>query len=229
MMSCVYPPAQKRKSAYKYQAYYAPFIYGLMTINWLLSKDILLLIRYHKKNLLTRQGGLSLSKAITQVTIYKSMYIILFVVAPLIIVPVAWWITILGFLMMHFICGLILALIFQPAHVISETEFVNVKEDNSVENHWAIHQLKTTANFANGNRLFSWCVGGLNHQIEHHLFPQISHIHYSKIAKIIKATAEKYDLTYIHHRTFLDALKSHFALLNELGTGNYDRKIATSN
>ena len=87
--------------------------------------------------------------------------------------------------------------------------------------------MHTTANFSNGSRLFSWYVGGLNYQIEHHLFPTICHVHYRHISKIVKATAEEYDVPYNHHKTFLGALKSHFILLNRLGQGKEEKKLAT--
>lgn len=218
-------PSVKRKKAYKYQAFYAPFAYGLMTLNWLFYKDFNQIIRYKKKNLLSRQG-LTLAQAATQVAIYKSLYIATLLVLPLIVINLPWYEIVLGFLLMQFLCGLILALIFQPAHVINETKFYQVDENSSVENHWAIVQLHTTANFANGASFFSWFVGGLNHQIEHHLFPQISHVHYRKIAKIVKATAEKYGLPYYQHRTFFGALKSHFSLLHRLGNKKYDQEFA---
>ena len=118
---------------------------------------------------------------------------------------------------MHFICGLILALIFQPAHVLEETEFFEREENGSMENNWAIHQLKTTANFAKGSRLFSWLIGGLNFQIEHHLFPNICHVHYRKISKIVKETCQNLTSPYHEHVTFYGALKSHFSLLHQLG------------
>ena len=118
---------------------------------------------------------------------------------------------------MQFICGLVLALIFQPAHVIQETEFFVPDEEGSVENNWAIHQLKTTSNFANDSRLFSWLIGGLNYQVEHHLFPHVCHVHYRNISKIVKKTAEEYDLPYHYHKTFFGAVASHFKMLYRLG------------
>ena len=109
---------------------------------------------------------------------------------------------------MHFFCGLILAFIFQSAHVLQETDFFKVDENGSVENNWAIHQMKTTANFANNSRFFSWFIGGLNFQIEHHLFPNICHVHYRKISKIVRETAEEFNVPYYQHRTFFGALRS---------------------
>ena len=150
----------------------------------------------------------------------------LFVALPIVVVDLVWWQTLLGFMLMHFICGLILAFVFQPAHIGGETEFFIPDGEGSVENDWAKHQLLTTANSAHGSTVFSWFIGGLNYQIEHHLFANICHVHYKSISPIVKQTALDYGLPYHQHRTFLGALKSHFTLLNDLGTGKYDADLA---
>jgi len=220
-----FSPNQPGHRGYYFQAFYAPFLYGLMTLVWVFVKDFVQLIDYNRRGLLKAQG-LSFPKAVATVLFNKSWYLALTLVLPIFILPFAWWQTLLCFLMMHFICGIILALVFQPAHVIEETQFFKPAEDGSVDNSWAIHQLMTTANFANGNRPLSWFVGGLNFQIEHHLFPHICHIHYRDLSKIIKATAEEYGLPYHEHRTFAAAIRSHFVLLHQLGTGRYDDQAA---
>jgi linoleoyl-CoA desaturase len=220
-----FSPNQPAHRGYYFQAFYAPFLYGLMTLVWVFVKDFVQLIDYNRRGLLKTQG-LSFSRAVATVVFNKSWYLAITLVLPILVLPFAWWQTVLCFLMMHFICGIILALVFQPAHVIEETQFFKPAEDGSVENSWAIHQLMTTANFANGNRPLSWFVGGLNFQIEHHLFPHICHIHYRDLSKIIKATAKEYGLPYHEHRTFAAAIRSHFVLLHQLGTGRYDDRAA---
>ena len=125
------------------------------------------------------------------------------------------WLT--GFLVMHYFAGLILAMIFQPAHVAGETEFPLPTDEGNIENHWAEHQLRTTMNFATGDPIFSWLVGGLNHQVEHHLFPTICHVHYPKISKIVKETAKEFNLPYLDKKTFVGALWSHEQMLRKLG------------
>lgn len=219
-----FSPHQPRKKFFRFQVFYAPFLYGIMTIYWLIAKDFLQLFRYNRENLLAGQG-LTLKKAATQIVFHKSWYLVLTLILPILALSLPWWQMLLGFLAMHFISGLILALIFQPAHVIEETDFFIPEDNGSVENNWAIHQLKTTANFANRSRLFSWFIGGLNYQIEHHLFPNICHVHYRKISAIVKETALEFGLPYHQHRTFIGALKSHFTLLHHLGTGKYDRQL----
>lgn len=219
-----FSPTQERKPIFRFQLFYAPILYGLLTIYWLIAKDFEQLARYRKKGLLKAQG-LTYGRALAHTILCKIVYTIVTIILPFMILPFAWWQILLGFLGMHFLSGLILALIFQPAHVLEETEFFVPGENGSVENSWAIHQMKTTANFANNSVLFSWLIGGLNFQIEHHLFPNICHVHYKQISKIVKSTADEFGVPYYQHRTFFDALKSHFTLLHELGTGEYDRKL----
>jgi linoleoyl-CoA desaturase len=186
-----FSPLQKRKWMHRFQAFYAPFFYSLMSIYWLISKDFEQLARYNKKKLLSTQD-ITLKKAIVEVIINKLWYIGLFIVLPLILIPVAWFHILIGFMIMHFITGLALALIFQPAHVVEDSSFFAPDEDMRIDNNWAIHQMQTTANYAHGSKLFSWFIGGLNYQIEHHLFPNVCHIHYHRISKIVKETAAEY-------------------------------------
>lgn len=220
-----FSPDQEQKAIFRFQAYYAPFLYGLMVFYWLFIKDFELLIRYNKKNLLASQG-LSFKKALVAIIFNKAWYLVLTLVLPLLVVDLPWTQILGGFLLMQFICGLILALIFQPAHVIEDTHFCKTDEEGSVENSWAIHQMMTTSNFANGSILFSWFIGGLNYQIEHHLFPNICHVHYKDIAGIVKSTAAEFDVPYHEHKTFYGAVKSHFTMLDQLGTGEYDKALA---
>ncbi len=220
-----FSPDQERKGFFRYQVYYAPFLYGIMTIYWLLVKDFQQLVRYNKKDLLAGQG-ISFKKALTHILFNKTWYIALTLVLPLIVIELPWWQILIGFLLMQFICGLILASIFQPGHVVEDTNFYVPGENGSMENSWAIHQMRTTSNFATGSGLFSWFVGGLNFQIEHHLFPNICHVHYKGISKIVKEIAKEFNVPYYQHKTFFGALKSHFTMLNQLGTGEYDRKLA---
>lgn len=222
-----FSPNQKRKKFFRFQAFYAPFFYGIMTMYWLTSKDFQSLVKYHKKNLLAGQG-LTLNKALVHVIFNKTWYMMLTLVLPMIMIELPWWQILGGFLLMQFICGLSLSFIFQPAHVIEETGFYVANDNGSVENNWAIHQMKTTANFAERSVLFSWFIGGLNFQIEHHLFPNICHVHYKKISRIVKETAREFNVPYYQHKTFFAALKSHFSMLNQLGTGKYDRKLVTA-
>jgi len=213
-------PFQDHKPIHRYQAFYAPFFYGLLTLYWFTAKDFLQIIRFKKKDLIKTQRK-TLRKALVEITINKIWYIGLTIVLPLVVVGVSWWVTIIGFIIMHFICGLLLSLIFQAAHVLEETDYFNPDEEGNIESSWAILQLRTTANFSKKSKLFSWYIGGLNYQIEHHLFPNICHIHYPSISSIVENTAKKYDLPYYNHATFIGALKSHTRRLKQLSNPDY--------
>lgn len=212
-----FSPQQEYRKGHRLQFIYAWFLYGLMTIMWVTTKDYQQYSRYKKKGLLKTQGiseGMILSKLI----ISKVMYLVITIVLPIIFSPISWWVTVLFFLMMHFVAGLTLAMIFQPAHVIPASEFAEPHpETGIIETDWAVNQLLNTANFAPNSKLFSWYVGGLNYQIEHHLFPNICHIHYKKISRIVQETAFEYNLPYYSYKTFTKAVAEHAKLLYELG------------
>jgi linoleoyl-CoA desaturase len=136
----------------------------IMTLYWFASKDFERVFKYEREDLLGTQG-LTKVKALGIIAFHKTWYLLITLIIPMLIVEVPWWQMILGFIMMHAITGLSLALIFQPAHVICETNFYEKSEEGTVENNWAIHQMHTTSNFANDARIFSWFVGGLNNHV----------------------------------------------------------------
>lgn len=213
-----FSPYQPRYFMHRFQIIYAPIFYGILTLVWVVGKDLDQLLRYRKMGLLEGQK-LTFWRAFFEITFHKIWYLAIFLGLPIYFIDLPWGQVVLGFVLMHFIAGMILALIFQTAHVIEETDFFEPDENGSVENNFFIHQLRTTANYANGGTMFSWFVGGLNYQVEHHLFPNICHVHYQNISKIVKETAAEYGIPYHEHKTFYGALKSHFSLLYKLGVG----------
>lgn len=209
-------PGSTWKPFHKYQHIYAWFFYGLLTFVWIMFKDYNRLFRYHRDGLVKKQKA-SISQEWTTLLLSKTFYLSYIIVLPIILLPVAWWQVLVGFLIMHYVAGFILAIIFQPAHVIEGTEYPMPDDDGNLENNWAIHQLHTTTNFGHRHKLFSWYVGGLNYQVEHHLFPNVCHVHYRKISKIVEQTAKEFDLPYKSKDTFIQAIAAHTRMLKELG------------
>ena len=209
-------PHGEWKSFHRFQHLYAWFFYGLMTLVWVLVKDYVRIQKYQKDGLVKKQKA-SFAAEWAVLLLSKSIYAAYIFVIPILVLSVTWWQVLVGFLVMHYIAGFILAVIFQPAHVIDGTEYPLPDVEGKMDNSWAIHQLYTTTNFANNSRFFSWYVGGLNFQVEHHLFPGVCHVHYRKIAKIVKSTAEEFELPYKAERTFISALRGHARLLKQLG------------
>ena len=147
---------------------------------------------------------------------FKIFYLLLFIVLPIYTVGFLPWLV--GFLIFTLVAGFVLSIVFQLAHTVEHTHFpVPHEETGILEDEWAIHQLKTTANFAPRNRFVNWLVGGLNFQIEHHLFPKISHIHYTRIRKIIKQACQEYGVPYIEYPRMRQAVVSHVSFLKQMG------------
>jgi linoleoyl-CoA desaturase len=211
-----FEPHAPLKKIHKFQFLYAWFFYGLMTIMWATTKDFSQLRRYENMGLL-KINKTTYKKELVLLILNKLFYMSYSLILPMIIMENPWYEILLGWSIMHFTCGLILALIFQPAHVVDVTEFPEPDSAGNMKDDWAAHQLKTTTNFAQKSWFFSWFVGGLNFQVEHHLFPNICHVHYKKIAPIVKQTAEEFNLPYHSKRTFIGALASHAKLLYQLG------------
>jgi linoleoyl-CoA desaturase len=209
-------PESAWKPAHRFQHIYAWFLYCLLTLVWVFIKDFARLVKYQREGLVKKQQA-SVTREWTILIVTKILYIGYIIVLPALLLPLAWWQILIGFVAMHAVSGFILSVIFQPAHVVDGTEYPEPDETGLLENTWAVHQIRTTTNFANGNKLLSWYVGGLNYQIEHHLFPTVCHVHYRKIAPIVEQTAREYNLPYKSIPTFMGAMAGHARLLKKLG------------
>lgn len=209
-------PESTWKKIHRYQHIYAWFLYGLMTIVWVILKDFVRIIKYHKNGMAKKQKA-NISREWIILLTTKIVYAGYIFVLPVLLTSLLWWQVLIGILLMHYIAGFILAIIFQPAHVIEGTEYPMPDESYKLENNWTVHQLLTTTNFGNKSRWFSWYVGGLNFQIEHHLFPNICHVHYRRISGIVRNTATEFGLPYKTASTFIAALNGHLRLLKQLG------------
>ncbi len=210
-------PHGKIKSYHKFQHLYALLIYSLATVSWIVYKDFKQLVNYNKEGL-TQKNGFNPTVETIAMIAYKSLYVLSVVILPL-LVGIPWYSVVIGFVLMHLFSGLYITTIFQLAHVVEGPEHsaVSVYDQGSVENTWAIHQLLTTANFSTQSKWVTWISGGLNHQIEHHLFPNICHVHYPQIAKIVRQTVADFNLPYYEHEKFMIALRSHLLTLKQFG------------
>lgn len=212
-------PHKPLLKVHKFQFIYAWFLYGLMTLMWVTTKDFIQLNRY-RKEAVPLSGSPSYARLFIILIFSKILYYSVFVVIPMLVLPFSWYLIIVFFLTMHFVTGFILTTIFQTAHVVTTSEFPLPDINGNMENNWAIHQLLTTSDFAPRNKVLSWLIGGLNYQIEHHLFPNISHVHYPKIAVIVKETARKYGLPYYVQPGLVSAVSEHTRMLKKLGMEN---------
>lgn len=205
---------QVKLKYHRFQHLYCLFIYSLSYFIWIYVNDFK---KYSRKKI---AHSVVIPEMNTHQTIQfwgaKVMYVIVFILLP--ILKVGLLATFLGHLVLLFTCGTLIGITFQLAHVNGETEFIAPAGDELlIENEWAIHQVNTTANFATKHKWHNWFWGGLNFQIEHHLFPKVSHVHYPAISKVVKKTCKEFNVTYAEFPTVASALRSHLKHLKEMG------------
>ena len=206
--------SQKWVPAHKVQHLYLLPIYALSSIFWLFFMDF---TKYFTRKIYTTEAWKLNTKNHIIFWVTKILYFTFYMIIPAMVWGFGPWL--LGFMALHAVMGVTLSLVFQLAHVVENTEFETVALDETkhIESAWAEHEVRTSSNFAMGNPVVSWFVGGLNFQIEHHLFPRVSHIHYPAISKIVIEKCKEFNLPYNKYDTMLEAMASHFRMMKTLG------------
>jgi linoleoyl-CoA desaturase len=205
--------SQKWVPAHRFQHIYVVIVYAISSFAWVSMMDF---NKYFKRKV--HDTPLQKMKASDHLIFWisKLLYVVFYVWIPIHFLGAGNWA--IGFTFMHLSMGLTLAIVFQLAHVVEDLAFEKAGVDPLlIENEWAIHQVRTTANFSPSNIFISWFVGGLNYQIEHHLFPRISHVHYPVLSKIVQQKCNEHQLIYHCNETFWSALSSHFRMMKMLG------------
>jgi linoleoyl-CoA desaturase len=204
-------PRREPHAVYRWQHLFAFPLYAFTLVVWVFKKDFVQIFdRSMTGRGATRGGALGM-------VLGKLVHFSLFLGVPLLVSPYAWWQVLLGYAAMLFSAGFTLAIVFQLAHVVEGTAFPVADAQAHLDEGWAPHQLRTTANFSQGSRLATFFLGGLNNQVEHHLLPGVCHIHYAALAPLVKKTAERFGLPYLVHGSFLTAVGSHVRTLYRLG------------
>ncbi len=208
-----FSPEQTWRPWHRFQHWYAFPVYCLMTLLWVTIGDF-------RKFFTGRIGDYQLPKPSPAESVLffltKIFYFFYMLVLPMFFHPVLH--VIAFFLLVHVVLGFTMATVFQLAHVVEDNTFPRPDpHSGEIDNEWAIHQVETTANFAPKSKLAAWYCGGLNFQIEHHLFPRICHIHYPAISQIVERTCREFGITYVSHPTLRKAVAAHYRFLIKLG------------
>lgn len=205
---------QPRYFYHRFQHIYWVVLYGVTYLLWVYVQDFR---KYFSGKIAdTKLRPMSVKDHFV-FWISKLIYFALFIALP--IIKLGFVEMIIGYTVMSFVCGFIISVVFQLAHIVKDTVFPLPDENtNRIEREWAIHQLATTANFSTKSKIIGWFTGGLNFQVEHHLFPKISHVHYPKISEFVKETCEKFNVKYIEYPNLISALRSHVEYLRLAGT-----------
>lgn len=206
-------PHQPRRWFHRLQHFYLWVLYGLLPIKWVLFDDFRDVIT---GRIGTHRFARPRGWELVHLLCGKAVFCTLAFVIPLLLHP--WWSVLAVYAVVCFAQGVALAVVFQMAHCVEEARFPLPGEDTGrLATPWAVHQVETTVDFARDNRLVCWLVGGLNFQIEHHLFPRICHIHYPALSRLVEETCRDFGLRYVAHKTFMAGVASHFRWLRRMG------------
>lgn len=207
-------PRQKRLRFHRLQHFYLWALYGFLPSKWHVIDDFRDLVRGKiGEHRIQRPKGWDL------VVFFggKALFFTLAWGIPMMYHP--WWVVLGVYFSVTYVMGIVLSVVFQLAHCVEEAEFPEPNEDTArMESDWAVHQVQTTVDFARSNRILSWLIGGLNFQIEHHLFPHICHTHYPAIAPLVEQTCHEFGLRYTAQPTLRAGLVSHYRWLRRMGS-----------
>lgn len=205
---------QRRYWLHRFQHIYWILMYGVSYFAWVFVNDF---FKYFSGKVAS--GTENQKFELKEHIIFwctKIGYVALYIGLPVYFAGVAN--TLIGFGIMTFTCGLAIGIVFQMAHVVEDTAFPAMDESTAKISHeWAIHQIQTTANFGTDNKLLSWLLGGLNFQVEHHLFPRVSHVHYPAINKLVKETCKEFNVSYLEFSSLGTAFWSHLKHIRKMG------------
>ncbi|MBA2727894.1 MAG: acyl-CoA desaturase [Parachlamydiaceae bacterium] len=203
-------PDDKHYWFHRWQSVYIWLLYSLVGINWIFYSDYATIVR--EINKISRRDLLIFFA-------FKAINFLIFLAIPMYVMTLPWWQILLGYLGYQVAGGFAVALVFQLAHMVENLEFPAPSKEGTIDRPWGEHEMYTTANFGTKNIFLTYFLGGLNFQIEHHLMPYVSHVHYPSIAPIVKKTAAEFNLPYRESPSMLAAIASHWRLLRELGRG----------
>ncbi|MFY0653691.1 MAG: acyl-CoA desaturase [Cyclobacteriaceae bacterium] len=212
-------------AVHKFQHIYAWVLYGLGTFFWVTFKDFIKIINFYKEGWLQKNTS-SIAKEVIILLGSKLFYYAYIIGIPLMFTSYSGLEIFLGFLLLHVCSGLALAVIFQPSHLMEEVIYPTPDDKGKMQYSRFVHQLYTSVNFANENRFVTWYGGALNFQVEHHLYPQICHVHYPAIAKLVKQTTKEFNIPYYSKKGFWEAIREHNKMLKWLGKPESNYNLA---
>ena len=218
-------PFTEHKWFHQFQHVYVYFIYSILLFYWA-ATDVYLILFKRKY----QEYAIPTPKPLEMFILLgsKLVWLGLFLGIPITVgySPIQ---ALLGFGITYTVAGLVSANVFMMAHIMEPAEFIQPNsESNQIDDEWAIFQVRTTVDFAPRNHLINWYVGGLNYQTVHHLFPQICHIHYPKLAPILAEVCEEYGVKYNVHPTLGKALAANHNWLKTMGeSSSYSVQVSS--
>lgn len=210
-----FSPHAKHYWVHQFQHIYIWFFYGISTISWITTKDFVRLKRYKEMGFLNKKH--EYEKTLISMIGWKLLYYSYALILPMIMLPFSWGLILLAFISMHFVTGILVSVVFQIAHIMPNTDFPLPNDQGVIDDNWYGHQLATTSNFSPKSSILFWLIGGLNYQVEHHVLPDVCHVHYKDLTKIVSDTAQEFGMPYHVKKSMFHAICAHTKMLRMLG------------
>lgn len=209
-------PHQRRFWFHRLQGVYLWVLYGFLAIKWHFFDDFYnISVGRIGGHSIPRPRGWDLLVFIGGKVVFFSMAFVI----PMLLHPV--WAALAVYAIAAFVSGVVLSVVFQLAHCVEGTEFpmalATANGPARIPSEWSVHQVQTTVDFARHNRLLCWWLGGLNFQVEHHLFSRICHVHYPAVAKLVEEACREFGIRYTAHKSLFGAVASHWRWLVLMG------------
>jgi linoleoyl-CoA desaturase len=205
-------PSQALGALHRWQHLSAWPLYGVLGLKWWFFDDVVNLARGRiGPHPFPRPRGRELAAVVAG----KAVFVTWAIGVPLLVFRSGWVVVL--FVFGALTLGVVLSTVFQLAHAVPAATFhAAAAGDQRMPTGWAEHQVRATVNFAPSNRLLGWYLGGLNFQIEHHLLPDVCHVHYPRLAGMVEETCRAHGVRYNSEPTLRAAIAAHYRFLRAL-------------
>ncbi len=207
-------PFQKYYWYYRFQHFYAPFVFGFINIHTMLFYDFRCLLTGRLDNVKLNNLNWQI---LSRFMFLKINFVLVMFVIPYATMDRPWWHIAIGAFVISFVNSIIYVSLFIGTHHCEGIQYPTADERGVMPHGWAYHQVVTALDWLPLSKLANFLAGGSNTHVAHHLFPNISHIHYVQITKIIQEEAERFGIPY-NESSFLGMIASHYRHLKKMGS-----------
>ena len=203
-------PDTKWEKINKYQYIYMWMLYPLYTFLWSFIWDFQDIFNYK----ISGKPQARIPKLqVFKILFYKFFFVARLIIIPALVLPFSWSAAITAFLIMSLSASVTITFVLVSAHVGEHNNFPEPNEKGNMPTSWVRHQIITTCDFATNNKMLSHLFGCFNHHLAHHLFPNICHIYYPQLTRIVKKTCAEYGMPYMSNPSLIYAIRSHHTFL----------------
>jgi linoleoyl-CoA desaturase len=195
---------------HRFQHIYAPFAYMIYSLFWIFIKDFRILFAEDE---FTKNKDFKYHLAFWA---QKLAYLTYILALPMLFSAQPWMTVLTGFLLMHLVQSLFLLFTFFITHHVEATHYPTTDAEGVIDTSWLMNQVKSSNDIYPFSVAANFILGGFNNHIAHHLFPNVHHVYYPKLNKILYAILIKNGIE-PNQTTYFGGIHSHLKLLKRMG------------